>query len=87
MNIGDPIQILMIHHRHGVNVDACATEAGVTEQLYKYVEEYWSDLDDGCGPPPLPADRQEAIDQYFERFNDELGADEYYEIEQVPLLP
>ena len=63
------IWIAVISHRHGINTYAARTRAKLRKQLYAYVREWWaSEIPD----EPMPQfDKQDAIDQYFERVGHE----------------
>ncbi len=52
----------IITHRHGD--DACFgwTSEQVEKQVLEFVKEFWNEVSDG----PMPEDREEAIEQYFE---------------------
>lgn len=58
-----------VHHRHGVDVLLAATSDGAQRELYKYVKDWWGDLDlndDEGEPIPCPEDMDEAINRYYD---------------------
>jgi len=56
------VTILVTSCKHGVEYDVFLTQAEAHEALYDYVCSFWNELDG----KPMPEDKQEAIDLYFE---------------------
>jgi hypothetical protein len=75
------VVLLMIEHRQGRNVYACESRNTAIDQLYSFVEEHWNEMPEEVGP--IPADRREAIEIYFE----EKQGRESYEILTLPVHP
>jgi hypothetical protein len=63
------VHVLVIEHRHGFDHWTFMTEDEVKDHLLKYVTEWWDN--DGPGGP-MPTDRDEAINTYFENAHDEF---------------
>lgn len=72
------VTILIIEHKHGMNVYPCSTLAVAEAELYGYVETYW---EDEFPDEPIPSDSQLAIDRYFED-----NEREFYTIETQDLI-
>jgi len=53
-----------ITHRHGVNAYISATEQGLRDRIYGFVEDWWHEVEEGVGYP-LPEDKDQATDDYF----------------------
>lgn len=70
------VTILIIEHKHGMNVYPCSTLDIATAELYGYVKTYWSNE---FPNEPIPTDSQRAIDQYFDER-------EFYTIETMELI-
>lgn len=62
------IYIATICHRHGVNSYCNHDYVAYIEELYDYVVEWWNDTCEGLA---IPANRKEAIDEYFRNSPDE----------------
>lgn len=78
----DTVWVLIIEHRHGSNIYVNKTKDGAAGELFSYVSEWWDEVR-GRGrwgvndPGDIPADRDEAIETYFE-----VVSDEFYTLEQ-----
>lgn len=75
------VAFLIIEYRNGRNVYACENEGRAVDELYSFVEEYWSELPGDVGG--IPSDRLNAIEIYFE----EKEGEEFYEIMTLPIFP
>jgi hypothetical protein len=74
------IWIAAIDHKHGTNLYASETEAGLYQQLAEYCRDYW----DQDGPnEPIPSDDREIIKTYFDH-QAEHGS-EWHIVEKVEL--
>lgn len=79
------VWLLSIEHRHGVNYSAHITESGAERGLLSHVAEWWDDEMQrrlGDDLPPMPEEPQEAIAAYFAEIEDE-----FWTIEEIPVLP
>jgi hypothetical protein len=72
--------LLIIKHRHGRNFYACEDAGRATDELYKFVEEYWHEMPAEIGE--IPSDKLKAIELYYK----EKEGEESYEMEVLPLL-
>ncbi len=68
------VTVLAIQHEYGSTVEAYASYELAEAALYSWVKEYWSQV----GDLPIPEDRKEAIELYFES-----SQDESYDLEEV----
>jgi len=59
--------VACVSHRHGMDHWVAASKQVLAEQLYEYVQNWWSDWDK---LPELPADPHEAVQLYFEAASD-----------------
>lgn len=76
-----------VHHKHGIDLLLGTTDEEVFDKLYKYVQEWWSDLRGENIPEKPPEDRTTAIEMYFSPDNWGLGDEEFIEeIEDVVSL-
>ena len=76
------IYVALIHHRHGINLYAATTEAGMRRQVADYCREWWGECEGF--EPDAPTSDLEAIGQYFD-WQNENGA-EFWEGECVDLI-
>lgn len=60
--------VLVIEHRHGFDVTAHRTQDGALDTVHGYVAQWWDQEINGgrADKTPMPADRDEAIRDYFE---------------------
>ena len=70
------IYIAILSHRHGIDVLASQTQETREAEVYEYVQEWWSEWGSGA---PIPSDKGEAIDQYFQH----LATDEWCDYREV----
>lgn len=64
------IWILSISHRHGEDITPYVTKKAADDALDAYVKEWWLNE---VGNEPLPADREDMRQQYFNAAEDELA--------------
>ena len=57
------IHVLEIHHRHGTDIMLGWTKKQVTDSLYAYIKQWWSEWDFDM---KLPRSKKRAIDAYFD---------------------
>lgn len=62
------IYVATISHRHGMNILIENSRKKLDKEIYEYVSENWSELNEG---PEMPRDAQDAISHYFESVGDE----------------
>lgn len=70
------VHVVMIHHRHGINLSAHDTAKGAEEEVGRYVADEW----DAEIKEPYPKDSPTAIKDYFEKVESE-----YCEIEELTI--
>ncbi len=70
------VHVLVIHHRHGINLSAHDTAKGAEEEVGRYVADEWDDEI----KEPYPEDSSTAIKTYFEKVESE-----YAEIEELTI--
>lgn len=61
------------------------TREELDEELYSYVETWWSDWFDG--DQPIPADREKAVQQYFEHTSEQDKGEWLDVTSQVIVIP
>jgi len=71
------VHVLVIHHRHGINLSAHDTAKGAEEEVGRYVADEWADEIQG---EEYPKDSSTAIKTYFEKVESE-----YAEIEELTI--
>ncbi len=71
------VHVVVIHHRHGMNLSAHDTAKGAEEEVGRYVADEW---DAEIKDRPYPTDSSIAITVYFERVESE-----YVEIEELTI--
>lgn len=76
------IWILKIEHQYGQNLYACSSEAIAKAWLCQYVKENWNE--EVLGDFKALSDQQ-AIERYWEYFNEEAST-EFYELSEEALL-
>ena len=82
---GNTLWLVSIETRHGTDNSAHITQAGAERAVQRYVAYWWDEemqAEHGDEAPPMPEDPDEAVTLYFEELDDE-----YYSIEQIPVLP
>lgn len=72
------VHTLSITHRHGVNLTVHPSRADLDATLDAYVKEWWKDE---MGDEPMPSDRADAYDMYFDHVEDEFCDIESHTIE------
>jgi len=70
------VHVVMIHHKHGINLSAHDTAKGAEEEVGRYVADEWSAEIEP--KEPYPEDNQ--VEAYFEKVESE-----YYEIEELTI--
>lgn len=84
--LNGPLHLLTIINRYGDSHELHVSEEAAKDSLFAYVEQNWEQ----DGPKakdgqrlPMPQDRDEAIEDYFEHSASYAGADESYSIEEL----
>ncbi len=68
------VHVVIIHHRHGINLSAHDTAKGAEEEVGRYVDaEWYAEIKE-----PYPTENQ--VEAYFEKVERE-----YYEIEELTI--
>lgn len=70
------VHVLVINHRHGINISAHDTARGAEEEVGRYVADEWDDEI----KEPYPKDSSTAIKAYFEKVESESA-----EIEELTI--
>lgn len=74
------LHLLIVSTEHGDSPSLHATEEDAKDAAYEYAAEYWDQDGPGRHGVPIPEDRDEAIDDYFED-----STDETYSIMDIPV--
>jgi len=72
------VWILVISHKHGVDVDAYENNEIAEISIHEYVQECWGEYYDTL----IPKSRQEAIEEYF----DDNPGNEWYGIRHQDIV-
>lgn len=81
------VHVLRIEHKHGSDTTVYSTAKKAEKWLFEYVKENWDEWT-GDNPGALPKldtikDEGEAIDAYFEATQCAMGAEEFYQLEEL----
>lgn len=75
------VWVLIIDHKHGADTYVCDSYATARRQLWEYVRDNWEwEIDE-----KMPADQNQAIEEYFESLRDQ-PAPEFYEISEETVI-
>lgn len=83
--LNGPLYLLVVTTKHGDNLTLYATEQAAKDAVYDFVAEYWES--DGPTGEDLPADRDVAVEDYFDESPDESYSIVELNVEGSPAAP